>query len=162
MAIYEEVVKLERSVFSFAHYDRFQSNIAHGLPNDWHCRAGSRFLYVCEDGLVHYCSQRRGQPAIPLADYGPEQMRREFNSSKPCAPYCTISCVHDTAMLDAVREHPRDMLVQLVARRREQDPAFQPPPLLGLLEWMFLDTRRAAVFNRLALRVLGVARNSRS
>ncbi len=162
MAIYEELVKLERSVFSFAHYDRFQGNIARGLPNQWHCRAGSRFLYICEDGLVHYCSQRRGRPAIPLAEYGPEELRREFDSQKPCAPYCTISCVHDTAMLDAVRERPREMLVQLVARRREQDPAFQPPPLLGLLEWMFLDPRRAALFNRLALRLFGVARNSRS
>jgi len=23
-------------------------------------QAGSRYLYICEDGLVHYCSQQRG------------------------------------------------------------------------------------------------------
>ena len=26
----------------------------------------SRYLYVCEDGLVHWCSQQRGHPGIPL------------------------------------------------------------------------------------------------
>ena len=35
----------------------------------WHCRAGGRFLYICEDGLVHYCSQQRGRPGIPLSQY---------------------------------------------------------------------------------------------
>ena len=34
----------------------------HGKPNDWRCRAGARYLYICEDGLVHYCSQQRGYP----------------------------------------------------------------------------------------------------
>jgi len=23
---------------------------------------GARYLYICEDGLVHYCSQQRGYP----------------------------------------------------------------------------------------------------
>jgi MoaA/NifB/PqqE/SkfB family radical SAM enzyme len=31
----------------------FQDNLADGRPNDWRCRAGARYLYVCEDGLVH-------------------------------------------------------------------------------------------------------------
>src|SRR5260221_5869828 len=38
----------------------FQDNLADGKPNDWRCRAGARYLYICEDGLVHYCSQQRG------------------------------------------------------------------------------------------------------
>ena len=37
--------------------------------NDWQCRAGARYLYVCEDGLVHWCSQQRGHPGIPLEQY---------------------------------------------------------------------------------------------
>ena len=61
----------EREVFSKMrslekrHYSRFnwfQNNIADGKPNDWRCRAGARYLYICEDGLVHYCSQQRGYP----------------------------------------------------------------------------------------------------
>lgn len=37
-------------------------NIRRGLPNLWHCRAGGRFFYVCEEGLVHYCSQGSRSP----------------------------------------------------------------------------------------------------
>ena len=63
------------------HYSRFnwfQDNIANGKPNDWRCRAGARYLYICEDGLVHYCSQQRGYPGIPLAEYTVADIRREF------------------------------------------------------------------------------------
>jgi MoaA/NifB/PqqE/SkfB family radical SAM enzyme len=54
---------LEKSSYSQINY--FQNNIANGRPSNWRCRAGSRYLYVCEDGLVHYCSQQRGYPAKP-------------------------------------------------------------------------------------------------
>ena len=53
---------------SFTRINGFQNNIAEGRPNDWRCRAGARYLYICENGLVHYCSQQRGYPGIPLAD----------------------------------------------------------------------------------------------
>ena len=54
---------------NYARFDKFQEAIAQGQPNDWRCRAGSRYLYICEDGLVHYCSQQRGYPGVPLAEY---------------------------------------------------------------------------------------------
>src|SRR5712691_11843762 len=38
----------------------FQENLADGKPNTWRCRAGARYLYIDETGLVHYCSQQRG------------------------------------------------------------------------------------------------------
>ena len=64
LAIYRDLLQPDQKMFSFAQYDRFQRNISEGRPNRWHCRAGGRFLYICEDGLVHYCSQQRGHPAI--------------------------------------------------------------------------------------------------
>jgi hypothetical protein len=51
--ILERVVAVGKSVFDFANYNRFQKNLASGRPNDWFCRAGARYLDVCEDGLVH-------------------------------------------------------------------------------------------------------------
>ena len=78
----------------------FQENLVNGRPNNWRCRAGARYLYVCEDGLVHYCSQQRGYPAIPLEQYGVSDIRREYRTKKPCAPYCTISCVHQASIAD--------------------------------------------------------------
>src|SRR3989454_460111 len=61
---------------SYAQLNFFQDNIAHGRANEWRCRSGARYLYVCEDGLVHYCSQQRGYPAKPLAQYTVDDIRR--------------------------------------------------------------------------------------
>jgi MoaA/NifB/PqqE/SkfB family radical SAM enzyme len=78
----------------------FQDNLADGKPNDWRCRAGARYLYICEDGLVHYCSQQRGHPGVPLERYTLEDIRREFATPKSCAPYCTVGCVHRVSTMD--------------------------------------------------------------
>ncbi len=96
--IWEEIINMGKR--SFSRFNQFQHNIARSKPNQWRCRSGSRYLYVCEDGLVHYCSQQRGYPAIPLERYTAEDRRREFLTSKPCAPNCTVSCVQQVAMLD--------------------------------------------------------------
>jgi hypothetical protein len=85
---------------SYARFNQFQKNISKGVANGWRCRAGSRYLYVCEDGLVHYCSQQRGFPAIPLDQYTPEHLAHEYYTQKSCAPHCTVSCAQQIAMLD--------------------------------------------------------------
>jgi MoaA/NifB/PqqE/SkfB family radical SAM enzyme len=78
----------------------FQDNLADGQPNEWRCRAGARYLYICEDGLVHYCSQQRGYPGVPLDSYTVADIRREFDTPKSCAPYCTVGCVHRVSTMD--------------------------------------------------------------
>jgi pyruvate-formate lyase-activating enzyme len=85
----------------------FQRNLVEGRPNQWRCRAGARYLYVCEEGLVHLCSQQRGYPAVPLEQYSREDIRREFSAAKACAPYCTIGCVHRVSVLDSWRRPPQ-------------------------------------------------------
>jgi len=99
--IFEEIMSLGKR--SFTRVNSFQHNIAAGRENNWRCRAGSRYLYICEDGLVHYCSQQRGYPGIPLAEYTIEQRRREFLTKKGCAPRCTVSCVHQISVVDSWR-----------------------------------------------------------
>jgi MoaA/NifB/PqqE/SkfB family radical SAM enzyme len=81
----------------------FQDNLVEGRPNTWRCRAGARYLYVCEDGLVHYCSQQRGYPAVPLETYTMDDIRREFATPKSCAPFCTVGCVHRVSTMDGWR-----------------------------------------------------------
>ena len=78
----------------------FQQNLADGKPNEWNCRAGARYLYICENGLVHWCSQQRGFPGVPLATYTVDDIRREFMAPKWCAPLCTIGCVHRVSRMD--------------------------------------------------------------
>jgi MoaA/NifB/PqqE/SkfB family radical SAM enzyme len=89
---------------SYAQINGFQDNIAQGLENRWRCRAGARYLYICEDGLVHYCSQQRGYPAKPLLEYTREDVRREYRTTKECAPRCTVACVHQVAYIDNWRD----------------------------------------------------------
>jgi MoaA/NifB/PqqE/SkfB family radical SAM enzyme len=103
--IYHEMQALEKASFTRVH--RFQDNIAKGLPNDWRCRAGARYLYICENGLVHYCSQQRGYPGIPLEKYTREDLRREYLTEKSCAPQCTVSCVHQVSIFDSWRAPQR-------------------------------------------------------
>ena len=106
---------------SYSRFNRFQDTLANGLEQDWRCRAGSRYLYICEDGLVHYCSQQRGYPAIPLEKYGLEDLRREYLTEKPCAPSCTVSCVHQISYLDSWR-----------APQRQPAPATATPGLVQI------------------------------
>ncbi len=101
-SVFLEMKGFEKTNFSQMNY--FQDAIAHGRPSEWRCRAGARYLYICEDGLVHYCSQQRGFPAKPLAEYTVDDIRREYLTQKSCAPLCTISCVHQVAYMDFWRD----------------------------------------------------------
>ncbi len=109
--VYRELRRLADR--GYGAYAKFQDAVAAGQPHRWRCRAGSRYLYVCEDGLVHYCSQQRGYPAKPLAEYGVDDIRREFHSAKSCAPVCTVSCVHMVSLIDHWRPAPSTPLVQI-------------------------------------------------
>lgn len=118
--IFEEIMGMGKR--GFTRINRFQHNIAKGKTNDWRCRAGSRYLYICEKGMVHWCSQQRGYPGIPLAKYSAADLRREYFTKKDCAPLCTVSCVQQIAVVDNWRgpqtlkpafPAPPDSLVQL-------------------------------------------------
>lgn len=103
MAAYKQVTEISPSLVHSLNYRLFQKNLMQGKPNDWKCRAGARYLYITEDGKVHWCSQQRGYPAIPLLEYGREDIRREYRAKKDCAPTCTLSCVHQMSLFDSYR-----------------------------------------------------------
>ncbi len=103
MRAYRQVTKISPSVVHRLNYWLFQKNLMRGRPNRWKCRAGARYLYVAEDGKVHWCSQQRGRPGIPLLDYTRDDIRREFHAEKSCSPTCTLSCVHQMSMFDRFR-----------------------------------------------------------
>ncbi len=89
---------------SYSRFYWFQENLARGKPNDWRCRAGARYIYICEDGLVHYCSQQRGHPGIPLEKYTFADIEREYFTKKSCAPACTVGCVQKVSVIDHWRD----------------------------------------------------------
>jgi MoaA/NifB/PqqE/SkfB family radical SAM enzyme len=100
--IFEEIMTLGKR--SFSRFNEFQHSVARGKEHNWRCRSGSRYLYICEDGLVHWCSQQRGYPGIPLAQYTPEMRHREYLTDKFCGPRCTVSCVQQVGILDNWRD----------------------------------------------------------
>jgi MoaA/NifB/PqqE/SkfB family radical SAM enzyme len=103
--VYNEIKSMEKR--SFTRINAFEDNIAQGRPNQWKCRAGARYLYICENGLVHYCSQQRGYPGTPLENYTIADIRREYLTEKGCAPHCTVSCVHQVSIFDSWRAPQR-------------------------------------------------------
>jgi len=102
LEIFEEIMTLGKR--SFSRFNDFQHNVARAKEHTWRCRSGSRYLYICEDGLVHWCSQQRGYPGIPLAQYTPEMRHREYSTEKFCGPKCTVSCVQQVGILDNWRD----------------------------------------------------------
>jgi MoaA/NifB/PqqE/SkfB family radical SAM enzyme len=152
--IIEEVVALGKSAFDFANYNRFQRNLADGRPNEWHCAAGCRYLYICEDGLVHWCSQQRGHPGIPLEHYQPDHLKREYHSVKNCAPLCTVGCVHRVAQIDELRSNPQLALSQWF-QTTDAGGGSNLPRAVRMLMWAFVTNPRRDLFRNAAVRVFG-------
>ena len=155
--IYQQIERMEKPFWTSALYNRFQKNLVRGLTNDWQCRAGSRYLYVCEDGLVHYCSQQRGYPGKALSEYTREDLDREYYTSKSCAPYCTISCAQRVSMIDEVRQNPIEAISRFFPAAGKGSMA-EIPPAVRVLTWLFLPTEksRRRIVRSAALRLLGV------
>ncbi|MFQ5752373.1 MAG: radical SAM protein [bacterium] len=101
--VYNEIGKHSKSFWHYFNYATFQKNLIEGKTNNWKCRAGARYLYVCEYGLVHWCSQQRGYPGIPLEEYTVEDIKREYKTQKDCSDFCTVSCVQQMSFIDQWR-----------------------------------------------------------
>ena len=102
---------------------------------------------------------QRGYPAIPLDRYTQEDMDREAKAVKSCAPYCTIFCIQRVALLDRLRENPKQVLVQLFPRGEGDGGAARLPVPVRILSALFIPSRAASglgVFRKTALRLLGI------
>ena len=150
LRVYNEITTLAAPFYTVQNQNDFQRNLAIGRANDWQCGAGGRYLYICEDGLVHWCSQQRGYPGIPLAEYTTEDVRRESTSEKSCAPLCTVSCVHRVALLDRIRTQPVKALDEMMSGTTGGGAAS-----VKVLRWMFVTGPQHDRFRAVAARLLG-------
>jgi hypothetical protein len=103
---------------------------------------------------------QRGYPAIPLARYTQEDLDRESKGVKSCAPYCTIFCIQRVALLDRLRENPRQALGQLFPPTDADGREARPPAPIRVLSALFLPSKAAPhgrFFKRAALRILGIS-----
>ncbi len=69
----------------------------------WKCRAGARYLYVDEAGVVSYCSQRRNEPGLQILEYTRADLVRAYHTPKGCEDTCTIACVRRASSFDEWR-----------------------------------------------------------
>ena len=100
--IYDQICAMSRHGTSVLRED-FQVTLLRDGQLDWKCRAGARFFTVCEDGLVHLCTPKMGLGAVRLLDYTVEDIRRAFDTPKPCAATCPVTYAHQGSSLDGWR-----------------------------------------------------------
>jgi MoaA/NifB/PqqE/SkfB family radical SAM enzyme len=102
---YEEIQKKLHKSFFHQFGEGWERDMLRHGEAPWKCRAGSRYLYIDEDGYVSYCSQRRGEPGIRLMDYTRDDLRRAFFERKGCEAQCTIGCVRRASAVDEWRAY---------------------------------------------------------
>ncbi len=105
-SLYREMRDRSRKTIFHRAGEGWEDQMIAGGTAPFKCRAGSRYLYVDEFGKVSYCSQRRGDPGVPLLEYGRDQMRAAFDAPKGCEAQCTIGCVRRASAYDGLRAQP--------------------------------------------------------
>ena len=74
-AVYDEMQRKSRKSMFHRAGEGWEADMLRDGSSPFKCRAGGRYLYVDEFGLVSYCSQRRGAPGIDLLDYTADDVR---------------------------------------------------------------------------------------
>ncbi len=87
----------------FPEFTDYRNTIIEKGSAPFKCRAGSRYLYVDEHGVVSWCSQTRHLFRKNLIDYSYDDLRREFYSYKSCHAQCTLGCVRASSSVDGWR-----------------------------------------------------------
>lgn len=64
------------------------------------CRAGSRYLYVDEHGLVRWCFHTASVFGKRLSEYTYDDLREQYHTPKACNVRCTLGCARSCSMLD--------------------------------------------------------------
>jgi|SRR5690242_118934 len=78
----------------------YGTQLLEGQRPRWHCRAGSRFLYVDEFGKAQFCSAQRGRLDKPIIQYTRDDLRTYGRMSKGCEEGCALLCVYRGSVLE--------------------------------------------------------------
>lgn len=105
-----ETLSAYRSLINQIHGPRYDVRgdyrwkLANGMDADFHCRSGSRYLYIDEFQRAAWCSQTRTQETFKsIFDYTWDDLETQFHAKKPCSARCTIGCSRRVARLDEWR-----------------------------------------------------------
>ena len=102
LAVYAEVKRLfGRRVTKEAH--GYRERLIQNGEAPFRCRAGARYLYIDELGMVRWCAQTRMAFGKRLSAYALEDLRQHFYSEKACSDKCSVGCVRTASALDQWR-----------------------------------------------------------
>nr|WP_321468515.1 radical SAM protein [uncultured Desulfobulbus sp.] len=82
---------------------RFTEKLLTGEVVPFKCRAGARYLYVDECGMVRWCSQQRRRYGKPLGQFTVADLCENFYSPKACSDRCSLGCARSCSALDQWR-----------------------------------------------------------
>jgi MoaA/NifB/PqqE/SkfB family radical SAM enzyme len=105
-ATYDELQRKSRKSLFHRAGEGWERDMLLAGTSPFKCRAGGRYLYVDEFGIVSYCSQRRGAPGIDLLEYTGDDCARAFYQAKGCEARCTIGCARRASSFDGWRSQP--------------------------------------------------------
>lgn len=120
--LYEEFYRHGRP-FTYLDYE-YGKRLLQGERPRWKCRAGARYLYVDEDGLVQLCASQMGRLAKPLLEYTSQDLREHSRTYKGCEEGCSVGCAYRCSLVD------------------EDKPAFLKAVLRGYLKGTMFDNGR--------------------
>jgi MoaA/NifB/PqqE/SkfB family radical SAM enzyme len=101
LALYAEVKRrIGRAANEAGNY---RDRLINGEQAPFRCRAGARYLYVDEFGMVCWCAQTRTSFRKPLLDYTLDDLREQFYTVKSCQTTCSVGCVRTVSAYDAWR-----------------------------------------------------------
>ena len=102
LAVYAEVKQLfGRRVTEEAH--GYRERLIQNGEAPFRCRAGARYLYIDEFGMVRWCAQTRMAFGKSLSAYALEDLRQHFYLEKACSDKCSVGCVRTASALDQWR-----------------------------------------------------------
>ncbi len=102
LAMYRRIKKeIKRNLYD--DLGDYRDRIIREGSSPFKCRAGSRYLYVDEDGIVTWCSQTRNLFKKNIMDYTFGDLKEQFHTYKPCQDKCTLGCVRSSSHFDEWR-----------------------------------------------------------
>ena len=86
----------------FASIERdYGAALLRGEEPEWHCRAGHRYLYVDEHGILQFCASQMGRIDKQIVECTPDDLRAYGREKKGCEPGCIIGCAYRASVIDA-------------------------------------------------------------
>jgi len=113
--------------FSYLEQDYGERLLAGERPR-WTCRAGSRFLYVDEDGKVELCSAQRGRLGKTITEYTERDLDAQRDGRKGCEEGCSILCAYRDSLYDNDPIHLAKVALKELYRSLVSPSEHRPAP----------------------------------